>query len=746
MQEESKWDVVTRAEALCEDYINAESEDDDQASSQTESQSTHNRDVHSTLHQALELVKPLQAEIQSAVCFRSPGDEKKIDGETKDLYIRVSTLLENIYSRLSRESPCEEYTDNNLEWRVCKALLSKSFDEIREVGNLMWSRHRDFHRAWAYYTVAICVSGGTDTKAMCNRAVVAFYKFSDRRFPNAYDVQDNENARALYDGFESARRAYRMDPEYTKANLYATKCAVGLGLLREVLDWMHDGMSTCLRHMASVSDATVVSNLDSHIQEVVNLAKSCPQDRIDSNIEVLNSKTQNARELLMRCGDCNARDEMTAYVELLLAAVTHIVRTSTKLALEETKLRNNAPGLPEPQVKTSARHIVDSPACPPREEKVPLEKRLIEIEDKNTYFNGDESNLKTIGDMERGIRVVAQRNFQRGEEIQTDEPYFATTVFTDRLCEFCMKPLTLASSVRTCPGCKFLKYCSDKCHSDAWSMYHRVLCGRTEAYQKLLKKTFDEGVVPNSRMPLQVLKLMGFLAQCHLKTLLRCDIRKFRDKAVTARGLVEEVGSVNRDWLNYAPLLFAYPRTLFTGGGEPTQIQQSMVSVEMLDRFHLTQEALKGPITCKGDLPESYAGPLKTRQSEKLTNILQAHPMFGYRVYVQLEALLVENAKNANLDFFVPEKTHTGCTANNQLLLRSTAFLKHSCCPNVHEQPNMMNPSSATRYVAAERIRKGDQLTTTYVPLNWSRTKRRQQLEMVYGFSCTCPRCKASES
>ena len=83
MPEESKLEAVESAETLLEEYDSPKNNDKEAP----ETSSDQHGD--SILNRALELVKPLQAEIQSTVCFRNPGNEKKVDADTMDLYIRV---------------------------------------------------------------------------------------------------------------------------------------------------------------------------------------------------------------------------------------------------------------------------------------------------------------------------------------------------------------------------------------------------------------------------------------------------------------------------------------------------------------------------------------------------------------------------------------------------------------------------------------------------------------------------------
>ena len=132
--------------------------------------------------------------------------------------------------RTDKESKQAKHFEDALEWRIRNALLNKSFDELREIGTLKWTKYRDFRKAWAFYTTAIIISKGCDTKSLCNRAVIAYTTFVDPVTGEA-NLESNETLQALFDGYYSAKSAYDVDPSYTKAVIYLSRIGMTLKCL-----------------------------------------------------------------------------------------------------------------------------------------------------------------------------------------------------------------------------------------------------------------------------------------------------------------------------------------------------------------------------------------------------------------------------------------------------------------------------------------------------------------------------------
>lgn len=80
-------------------------------------------------------------------------------------------------------------------------------------------------------------------------------------------------------------------------------------------------------------------------------------------------------------------------------------------------------------------------------------------------------------------------------------------------------------------------------------------------------------------------------------------------------------------------------------------------------------------------------------------------------------------------------------------------YANHSCNPNA--EANQAEECSLTSFeddtpilytLTAKRfITKGEEITISYLPTNWTRSKRQGNLSATYDFDCDCSRCKQEE-
>lgn len=67
-----------------------------------------------------------------------------------------------------------------------------------------------------------------------------------------------------------------------------------------------------------------------------------------------------------------------------------------------------------------------------------------------------------------------------------------------------------------------------------------------------------------------------------------------------------------------------------------------------------------------------------------------------------------------------------------------SCMMNHQCVPNVRYK---FDDRQVMVVQAAKRIRKDEEITTSYLQLFWSTLSRRLQLKATKDFVCSCPRC-----
>lgn len=92
-----------------------------------------------------------------------------------------------------------------------------------------------------------------------------------------------------------------------------------------------------------------------------------------------------------------------------------------------------------------------------------------------------------------------------------------------------------------------------------------------------------------------------------------------------------------------------------------------------------------------------------------------------------------------------------GETLRGTALLGTASRLNHECMPNVarldaFDAPAEGMANTVVAFKALHAIPSGEELTQSYFPLNWEVEERQERCRELYGFSCTCPRCKVGRN
>mmetsp|Transcript_8579 Transcript_8579/g.13155 ORF Transcript_8579/g.13155 Transcript_8579/m.13155 type:complete len:713 (-) Transcript_8579:224-2362(-) len=75
------------------------------------------------------------------------------------------------------------------------------------------------------------------------------------------------------------------------------------------------------------------------------------------------------------------------------------------------------------------------------------------------------------------------------------------------------------------------------------------------------------------------------------------------------------------------------------------------------------------------------------------------------------------------------------------------SMVNHSCCPNTHHYFNLKRHQyPVLEFRATKAIAEGEEITYSYVDLYQPHDKRSKRLSAAYHFTCTCPKCSASQA
>ena len=73
-------------------------------------------------------------------------------------------------------------------------------------------------------------------------------------------------------------------------------------------------------------------------------------------------------------------------------------------------------------------------------------------------------------------------------------------------------------------------------------------------------------------------------------------------------------------------------------------------------------------------------------------------------------------------------------------------MMNHSCEPNIRVlYPEDGKGRGEARMVAMRPIKEGDELQISYIEESWPRSRRQEELEKGYGFTCVCSKCRRQE-
>ena len=255
----------------------------------------------------------------------------------------------------------------------------------------------------------------------------------------------------------------------------------------------------------------------------------------------------------------------------------------------------------------------------------------------------------------------------------------------------------------------------------------------------------ERGFTAQSRFPLLLFKLYGFIAQQYLDDLLEGNLpfkKLVKEPIVKPTTFVYQIGELSNDWTRECPVLSAYSRTPSFCCSE--LVKTKWTTAVFKRQFEMERSALQiiGDAPQGGTVSTGTKGkPLSKEQSTLLGHIFKAHPLFGFRTFVQLTGILMANTMMTEIQHYVPQATKTGCVENTMTLLRAATFFNHSCEPKTVYMADTRVPTALWEVHAATRLSKGEEIHISYVSKSSDRETRQHVLQVQYGFQCTCPRC-----
>jgi len=102
-------------------------------------------------------------------------------------------------------------------------------------------------------------------------------------------------------------------------------------------------------------------------------------------------------------------------------------------------------------------------------------RNFIKVHNPRQNFPNISGSIEVQKDSKFGRMIVATENLLPGTVVCIEEPFFMSLDKNEvqKRCGLCLKKLI--TSV-TCPFCKSLKFCSEKCQNDCWNYFHKFEC------------------------------------------------------------------------------------------------------------------------------------------------------------------------------------------------------------------------------------------------------------------------------
>ena len=280
----------------------------------------------------------------------------------------------------------------------------------------------------------------------------------------------------------------------------------------------------------------------------------------------------------------------------------------------------------------------------------------------------------------RGVGIVATRDLPAGTAVHVETPLLAATI--GPACYHCLRTLREGMGV---PCACDRVFCSSACKAAAQAAYHAPLCaaagGRAVA---VLEAGAEIGMATATRYISLMWKLLG-AAMVH----------------------AQATGTPLRPPPDTAPFCHL---ARVTDWATPT-------SGEAQPLFMVAQIMVIG-----------------CTQLRDLTG-MRGKPALSAEWLCDAAAMVKSNI------MVLHSSTPTHASRRGQALMGAGSFFNHSCVPNTMNISNMETTGATVTFTTVRAVKKGEELTISYLDEGAPVAERRAALRKHYGFTCTCPKC-----
>lgn len=334
-----------------------------------------------------------------------------------------------------------------------------------------------------------------------------------------------------------------------------------------------------------------------------------------------------------------------------------------------------------------------------------------------------------------GFGLYAEQDFEEGEEILQENPIATANLYVkEQTCGFCSKPLE--KEAFECEYCKEEFYCCESCRIQATHSFHRLVCNNKEASLRMerMKGYLRFGIGQLCKLPILTCKLAGmellsfFYKKETRSSPLRNEEESDKEKQFTVDSFqhiqllssVSELYSFVEVWNLYR--CFFHIASSFI----PKQILNSKFDF----RYFMDLTSKTSTNGFKMDFPFLFSSSLPSPSP------LPSPPSF----FLSLQGIPLHQ-----LDSSLPP---TPSSKEGMAIFQLGNLLNHSCSPNAdfrvtHNIEHSNSPTKLT-ILASRKIKKGQQIYTSYLPLeslSLPFLQRNQILAKSWGFDCNCSKC-----
>lgn len=298
--------------------------------------------------------------------------------------------------------------------------------------------------------------------------------------------------------------------------------------------------------------------------------------------------------------------------------------------------------------------------------------------------------------------------------------------------------------VVNCPGgCKEAYYCSNECAEADWEAFHSLLCTgeRSSASTSKALGKFVEHANETNDIFLLAAKVISFV------------ILRYRKLKEARRGEMNDEGS-NKIRSNcnipllmkaWEPVAMGYKSRWWESISLPDDIDdESSFRMQVKELANESLQLLKKAIydeECEPLFTLDIFGHLIGMFEQNNLDLVVDSPLGDYFRYIddlpQSDKKVAERSTRPIVDALGDDYSIC-CQGSAFFPLQSC--MNHSCRPNARAFKREQDRDGQTTIIALEHIRKGEEITISYIEEELP-FEERLELLRDYDFTCTCPKC-----